>query len=74
VCYRERLTRKTGNEIKGLIQKRDSLCSFIDELESRKKELLLSIENLEQKKQRVEQFLQLSKSQLQWVLAEALEC
>jgi DNA-binding CsgD family transcriptional regulator len=71
--YRRRLTRKTEDDIKALLQKRYSLVSLISGLEARRKELELSVENLERKKERVEQFLQLDKSQLQWVLAEALK-
>jgi chromosome segregation ATPase len=67
------LTKKTKEEIGALLQKRDTLASSIGGLETRQKVLQLSVENLERKKERVEQFLQLNKSQLQLVLAEALK-
>ncbi len=59
-------------ETKALFRRREELRKSVDLLKTKEQELQLSVQGLESEKRRVEQFLELGESQLQWVLEQAL--
>ena len=70
--YRKHFVEKVKNEVKTLLEGRDSLLDSIVKLENRQKELSSVITELEKKKLNVELFLKLDGSQLEMVLTTAL--
>lgn len=71
--YRKSLIRKAEDETKALLQRRNQLRQSVFALETKLEELQLAVQELEGKKERVEQFLELDKNQLELVLTEALK-
>ena len=71
--YRKGLVRKAEDETKILFQKRNELRQSAFSLETKQRELQKRVQDLEDKKENVEQFLRLNKVHIEYLLTEALK-
>jgi IS30 family transposase len=70
--YRNRLVRKAEDETKVLFQQRDELKNIVDTLQGQKTSLVDEVDGLRKEKEKLEANINVDKTQLYGVLAQAL--
>ena len=70
--YRNRLVKKAEDETEVLFQQRDELKSIVDTLQGQKTSLAIEVDGLKKEKEKLEATINMDKTQLYGVLAQAL--